>query len=92
MSIDELVKEIKKDRMIQKYLYPYTWLSGESTTVYPTTIWEESKQIEFQLNTDKRIFAKFIERVCNKYEEIEKGYYWHSDGSCPSTITFYYSL
>ena len=91
MSINSIIEEITNDKMFSKYIKGDTWLSGSSTTVYPITISEVSKQIVFQLNTDKGIFNKFIERTCKKYDKLKKGYFWKSDGSCPSTITFYYA-
>lgn len=89
MKINDIVKEIKNDKMFNKYILKNTWVSGSSTKVYPITIWEISNQIVFQLNTDKKIFNKFIKRICDKYD-FKKGVFWKSDGSCPSTITFYY--
>lgn len=90
MNINNIITEIKNDKMFSKYIEENKWLSGSSTTVYPITISEISKQITFQLNTDKRIFNKFIERICKKYDKLKRGYFWKSDGICPSTITFYY--
>lgn len=90
MNIDDVVKEIMNDNMFSKYISKHTWMSGSSTVVYPVTVWEVSKQIEFQLNTNRNMFSKFIERTCEKYPLLEMGVFIKSDGSCPSTIKFYY--
>lgn len=73
MNIDNIITEIKNDKMFSKYIEKNKWLLGSSTVVYPITISEISKQITFQLNTDKRIFNKFIERTCKKYSELKYG-------------------
>lgn len=89
-DINNFVRQIAKDKMFSKYIYNHTWLSGSNTTVYPITIFEASKEIIFQLNTDKNVFKKFIERTCAKYDMLTYGYFSKSDGSCPSEIVFYY--
>ena len=85
--IYKFIEDFKKEKLAQKYLYKYTWLSGSSTTVYPITIYEDS--IEIQWESDKNIFGKFIDRIVNNNADLfSKGFFWKSDGSCPSTITF----
>lgn len=85
--IDKFIEDFKREKLTQKYLYKYTWLSGSSTTVYPITICEDS--IEIQWKSDKNIFEKFINRIVKTNTDIfSKGFFWKSDGSCPSTITF----
>lgn len=91
MVIDSIVKEIREDRMFNKYILNHTWTSGSSTVVYPVMINHISKEVIFQINTDKKIFDKFILRVCNKYKSIKSGYFWKSDGSCPSYVKFNYT-
>ena len=87
--IDKCIEDLKKEKLVQKYLYEYTRLSGSSTNVYPITIWKES--IVLQWKSDKSIFDKFIQRVVDKNSDIfSDGLFWKSDGSCPSTITFYF--
>ncbi len=86
-KIDHFIKEILKDSIVDKNLCNRTWLSGSSTTVFPVTICK--KKIVFQWNSDRRIFDKFIKRIVEKYNDLLiDGYFWKSDGSCPSTITF----
>ena len=87
--IDKCIEDLKKEKLVQKYLYGYARLSGSSTNVYPITIWKES--IVLQWKSDKSIFDKFIQRVVDKNSDIfSDGLFWKSDGSCPSTITFYF--
>ena len=85
-KIEQFVEDFLKDSLVKKNLYNETWLSG-STTVHPITIW--GKEIVIQWSSDKKIFDKFIQRTVKKYNDLlERGYFWKSDGSCPSTITF----
>lgn len=86
-KIEQFIKEIMKDNIVKKNLYNETWLSGSSTTVYPIMIWQKS--IVFQWKSNRKIFDKFIKRTVKKYNDLFiDGYFWKSDGSCPSTITF----
>ncbi len=81
--------DLQKDTFLKQYLYPYVWLSGSSTNVYP--IEEHKRDITIQLNTDKNIFDDFINEITTKYSDlIDRGTFIKSDGSCPSTIVFYY--
>ena len=59
--INKFIDDFKKEKLVQKYLCKYTWLSGSSTTVYPITIWKD--YIEIQWSSDKNIFKKFIDRI-----------------------------
>ena len=85
--IDKFVSDLENDKLVKKNLYKYSWLSGSSTQVSPIIIWRDC--VELQWNSDRRIFDKFIKRIMQKNEDlIAYGYFWKSDGSCPSTITF----
>lgn len=87
--LEEIVEDIKNDKMMQEYLLKYTWISGSSTIVYPIMIWKHD--ITLQVITDRNVFKSFIERIVNKYSDvILYGCFLKSDGSCPSTIKFYY--
>lgn len=90
-KVEQFIEYLKNQDVVKKYLENGCWLSGSSTTVHPITIWEKSKQIVLQWKSDKKIFGKFIERVKKENPGfIIDGTFWKSDGSCPSTITFYY--
>ena len=87
--INKFIEDFKKEKLVQKYLYKYTWLSGSSTTVYPITIWKD--YIEIQWSSDKNIFKKFIDRIVNNNADMfTNGLFWKSDGSCPSNIKLYF--
>lgn len=87
--IQTFVDDFKNEPLAQKYMYKHAWLSGSQTAVYPITI--EKHAIRIQWDCDKRIFNKFIQRIVNRYSDIfSGGVFWKSDGSCPSTITFYF--
>lgn len=87
---DLLLQEIKQDKLLQKYLYKYTWLSGSSTIVYPIMLYDNKiwSEITLQLDTDKNVFNKLIERYINNFNFIEKIIFCKSDGSCPSRLIF----
>lgn len=91
---EQLIKQateiIKNDFMVKRHLYPYTWLSGSSTDVYPITGWVESGEIVIQLNSvNKNIFEKTIKRIIEKSNGlIVWGYFNKRDGSCPNTLNF----
>lgn len=90
-KVAQFLDYLKKQEIVKKYLENGCWLSGSSTVVHPITIWEKSKQIVLQWKSDKKIFGIFIERVKKENPGfIIDGRFWKSDGSCPSTITFYY--
>lgn len=87
--VDKFIEDFKKEKLTQKYLYKYTWLSGSSTTVYPIAIW--GNVIIFQWRSSKKIFNKFISRIVKENADLfSRGSFWKSDGSCPSTINFYF--
>lgn len=87
-EIHKFIEDLKTDTLFKKYIYEHTWLSGSSTYVTPITIW--NNEIELQWKSNKRIFDKFIQRYVEKYPDlISYGTFWKTDGSCPSTITFY---
>ena len=90
--VRKFVEELKAEEMVKKHLYKFTWLSGSSTTVYPISIYYESfptSAVVLQWDSDERC-TKFINKIVKKYSDIlERGYFWKSDGSCPSTITFW---
>lgn len=87
--IQTFLSDFKKEPLTQKYLYPHTWLSGSTTQVPPIAI--EKRSIRFQWDSSKRIFNKFIKRiVAENADMFSDGLFWKSDGSCPSTITFYF--
>lgn len=90
-KVTQFIEYLKNQDVVKKNLESGCWLSGSSTTVHPITIWEKSKQIVLQWKSDKNVYGKFIERVKKENPGfIVDGKFWKSDGSCLSTITFYY--
>ena len=89
--VHKFIDEIQKEKKVKENLYEHTWLSGSSTTVYPIAVWVEAfptSEIVLQWKSDRQC-NKFINKMVEKYNDIiEEGYFWKSDGSCPSTITF----
>ena len=89
--VHQFIEELKKEAMVKKNLYEHTWLSGSSTEVYPIEIHKSSwhPEIVLQWKSNRRCDS-FIRKMTDKYNDIVlMGAFWKSDGSCPSTITFY---
>ena len=87
-KIREFIDKLKNEPLVSKYLCKRSWVSGSTTTVYPIMMWKN--KIVLQWDSDKRIFGKFIQRIVNANSDIiSSGTFWKSDGSCPSTISFY---
>ena len=86
-SKEKIVNYLKNQEIIKKHIYPYSWLSGSSTTVAPITVWNTS--VDVQLKTDRNYFKKFLEKVKVQFkDEIEYCGFWKTDGSCPSHLYF----
>lgn len=89
--VNELYEALTKEPLIQKYLYNNTWLSGSTTTIYSIMFWKN--EVEIELSTDKNIFTKFIKRFVEQHADLVVwGAFSKSDGSCPSTLSFYYNI
>lgn len=87
--INKAAEIIQSDFLIKRHIYPYTWLSGSSTEVYPITCWMEDGEIVVQLGTNKKDWDKAIQRIIKKSNGIiAKGYFLKKDGSCPDTLNF----
>jgi len=89
--MEKILEEIQKDKLINKYLYQYTWLSGSGTKVYPICAKYKNNKINeiiIQINTKRNYFEKLIERYKGKYNKIEYGYFSKTDDSCPSQLVF----
>lgn len=90
--MEDIINEIKNDKLIQKYLYQHIWTSGSSTLVYPVEIWrnkdETIREIIIQIDTKRDYFKKLIKRYEEKYKEIEYSYFDKTDDSCPSRLVF----
>lgn len=90
--MENILNEIKQDKLINKYLYQHTWLSGSSTYVYPIEIWKNKddsiREIRIQINAKRNCFRKLIERYQNKYQDIKYAYFTKNDDSCPSELVF----
>lgn len=79
---------LEEEKLIEKYLLKYAWVSGSSTTVYPIMVYRD--EIVFQLDNTRNVFDKLIDRVLKKYDFIKYMSYWKSDGSCPNTLTIWF--
>ena len=47
----KVVELIKESNFFKKFGYPYHWISGSSTVVYPITDWVEDREIVIQLDS-----------------------------------------
>ena len=93
-TVHKFIEELNKEEMVKKNLYRHTWLSGSSTTVYPIAVYYEAwptSEVVLQWASDRacNVFINKINKIVEKFKDILKeGFFWKSDGSCPSTITF----
>lgn len=91
METKEMTQIILSDKLIRKYIYPYAWMSGSSTIVYPVSVWTESKQIIVQVKRGAWRLRKRLQKMIEDNKEAFKdAYLSKSDGSCPDTIIFCY--
>lgn len=90
INIDDFIKEISQDKLLQKYITKYNYLSGCNTIVYSISLWKSSnkQQVIIQIMTTKNIFNKIIKRYMNKYKNIKNGYFYKNDNSCPNELIF----
>lgn len=87
---DQIVAAIKNEKVIAKHIDHHHWISGSSTVVYPIALWHE--RVCIQMDTDHNYFEKAIKRVLDKNKDFFKnGWFWKSDGSCPSELTLIYT-
>lgn len=87
---EQIIEIIESDKLIQKYMYKYIWISGSSTQVAPITVWSDG--IYIQIHTRKNVFAKCIGRIVKASDGLlSKGSFVKRDGSCPDILVFYFS-
>lgn len=84
-TAEKVVDFIKNSKTIQKYIYPYSWVSGCSTMVHPIMIFKNS--IEVQLNSDAR--KNYLRKVMTELSAMDgvcDVRFNPYDGSCPKTL------
>lgn len=85
-----MLKAIQSEKTLSKHILKHSWTSGCVTEVSPITFWTHN--VTIQLDSDKRIFGKCIERIVAKHPELfSAGIHVKSDGSCPAEIRFFYA-
>ena len=96
---ENIIADIKTTKFYKKWIYPYHWMSGSSTIVYPIQIWEGRKELEIQLglanDCSKRGREKAIQSLMtfiNKYygETIKYWYVSDNHGDCPDTLNIFF--
>lgn len=92
VRIQEIVDFCTKDKVLKKYIYPHTWVSGCVTDVYPIGIHYNSIEIQLDVGVTEYMLRGTMNRIKNKFAEDKLDLiYWKTDGSCPSTLTIYFS-
>ena len=96
---EEVINLIKTTKFYKKWVYPYHWMSGSSTYVYPIQVWENRKELEIQLDKAKdgsrrgreKAIQSLMKSICEKYADNIK-YWWVSDhyGDCPDTLNIFF--
>lgn len=88
--IERITKAIKNEKTIARHILSYHWISGSSTIVYPIGMWHDD--VEIQVDIDRNVFAKAIDRIIKNNPDLFKGgCFWRTDGSCPSHVTLFYT-
>ncbi len=87
----DVFKAILADKTMQKHIIDYEWLSGSSTYVYPIDMY--LYEVKCQVDTkNKKYLEKAMERIVKGNPDLFcDAWFWKSDGSCPSTVSFKYS-
>ena len=89
-------KFVLEDEKFKKYRWNGTWISGESTEVYPVECsydrCSETYYVEVQLDTSYRYWYSkvkgLISRVQKKFSQYKiKPNIYRYDGSCPDALT-----
>ena len=86
-KIDEFLKIIKKQPEIKR-LYPHTWTSGSSTTVYPITVWQNEIALQWGSTREPKSFIQRMEQVGQDMGVVKSAYWRKNDGSCPPEVIF----
>lgn len=87
----DVFKAILSNKVIQRHIIDYEWLSGSSTSVYPITIHLRDVECQVDVNDKKRLEKSIWKIVKNNPDLFNDGYFCKSDGSCPSCIRLIYS-
>lgn len=96
---ENIIADIKTTKFYKKWIYPYHWMSGSSTYVYPIQIWEGRKELEIQLglanDCSKRGREKAIQSLMTfinkRYgESIKYWYVGNNHGDCPDTLNIFF--
>lgn len=91
---DKVATIIENSNFFKKYGRKFGWTSGSSTYVYPITNWEPSRQIEIQLNGERRwgIISSMnaLVKKLKEHIDIEDAYICYEDGSCPDHLRICY--
>ena len=100
-SFDKFIRDftdmVVNDPLSKKHLLKHSWLSGSSTTVYPTEIYfpdfpENTARVTFQWDCRKNLDRPFIKRMVEKGAPVvDSGHFVPGDGSCPAAIVFFLS-
>lgn len=82
----KFIEQLKKDSMVQKNLYNYTYLSGGNTNVYPILSTKDDITLKWKSN---RNCSKWLDKIIEKNSDLIKyAYHRPTDGSCPAEIVF----
>ena len=88
MTRRQIAEELLEYDIIKNNLYPFTWLSGSSTIMYPCRVWKTN--VEFQIKNDDDIYEDFIKMVVEKYKDyIDWGVFIKGcSTTCPPVLSF----
>lgn len=86
-KIKEFVAIIKQQPEIKR-LYPNTWTSGSSTTVYPITVSQDDISLQRGSGREPKNFRERMEQLGKEMGIIKYSYWARNDGSCPPEVVF----
>lgn len=86
-KIKEFIALIKRQPEIKR-LYPTTWTSGSSTTVYPITVSQDDISLQWGSNREPKNFRERMEQLGKEMGIIKYSYWSRNDGSCPPEVVF----
>lgn len=84
---EQVLEYLQTQPVFVKNTLKYRWEVGSSSFA-PICVYEDS--ISVNLSTDRKVFAKLLERVKNKFPYITHAVYCAWDGSCPPQLIFHF--
>jgi hypothetical protein len=89
-NYEKVLEYLKTQNVFNKHLYQHCIQVG-SSVFPPICVYEDSMDIKVSERTHKNTFKKLIERVKQKFDFIEYGYYTANDSSYIPQLCFHFN-